>query len=236
MSVEIVELSEEEGDVLLLGFPGNGLVGAISSDYMVRQANMKRAAKVDSRNFPPVVKLLDGMAIEPINIYYTKGIYVMIDEVALPPQSIAELITFTLDWFSKKKGKLVIMVEGLAVENRLEKEKPSVYKVYNNDKAKELASSIEADPLPSGYISGHIAHFLKEANYRGIPAITVLVECFPSYPDPGAAAAAIDAIKPLIKIEIDTQPLINESNAIRLKMRELMRQVQAAQKPAGYIG
>ncbi len=243
MSIEIVEITPEERcETLLFGFPGVGLVGVISTDHIIKAASLKRTAKVDSREFPPIVRVVNGMAAEPISIYSGSGLYVMKGDVALPLQSTMGLITFTLDWFVKKKGKLAVMIEGIASENRLNKEKPEVFKIYSDEEAKELAINVSAKPLPEGFVSGHIAYFIREAIYRGIPAVAVLVECFPAYPDPGAAAEAIESLKPVINLDIDVNPLIERSEVVRHKMRELMRQaMQVVQQTPGkaeslYIG
>jgi predicted ATP-grasp superfamily ATP-dependent carboligase len=55
-------------------------------------------------------------------------------------------------------------------------------------------------------------------------AISLLAQCYPTYPDPGAAASAINSLEKFLKFQIDVEELLEKAEEIKLKARDLMRQ------------
>jgi uncharacterized protein len=58
--------------------------------------------------------------------------------------------------------------------------------------------------------------------------VTFLVESFLDFPDPAAAAAAVEVLNQFLSLDVDLKPLLAESEEIRLKSRELMSKTQQA--------
>ncbi len=55
--------------------------------------------------------------------------------------------------------------------------------------------------------------------------IPLLAQCYPVYPDPGAAASAIESLKKFVtSLAIDVGELLANAEEIKLKARDLMQQ------------
>jgi predicted ATP-grasp superfamily ATP-dependent carboligase len=52
----------------------------------------------------------------------------------------------------------------------------------------------------------------------------LLAQCYPVYPDPGAAASAIESLEKFLELGIDVAELNERAEEIKLKARDLMRQ------------
>ncbi len=229
IDVEIVETAVEvKNPLLILAVPGAGLVGVIAADHLIKSMGLKEIGKIDSPTFPPVIAIRDGVAKDTIKIYGGTNLYVVKADIPLPVTALAQLTTAVLDWIAKKRPKLVMVIGGIPEEDRLKITNPTVMKVYNSDEAKAAGEKIKGEFMKDGFLSGYAAFFLKEASRRGIPAVALIVQSFAVYPDPGAAAEALRAIEPLLGVELDISKLEEESETIRLKLKELMSQTVKA--------
>ncbi len=229
IEVEIVERAVEmRNPLLILAVPGAGLVGVIAADHVIKSMGLKEIGKVDSPSFPPVIAIKDGVARDTIKIYGGDGVYVVKADVPLPITSLAQLTTAVLDWIAKKRPKLVMVIGGIPEEDRLKIQTPTVMKVYNSEEAKAAGEKIGGEFMRDGFLSGYAAFFLREASRRGVPAVAIIVQSFAVYPDPGAAAEALRAIEPLLGVKLDISKLEEESETIRLKLKELMSQTMKA--------
>ncbi|MCS7102708.1 MAG: PAC2 family protein [Candidatus Korarchaeum sp.] len=223
MSVDIIENAPEiRNPILILSVPGAGLVGTISADHLIRIAGLDEVGKIDSPFFPPVVEVREGIASHTVKIFSGRGIYVVKVEIPLPVEPLTKLTEAVLDWITKKRPKLVLVIGGIPDENRVNVERPQVMTVFSSEEAKVAANKIGGELMKGGYLSGYAAYFLREAIRRGIPAAAVMVQSFDAYPDPGAAAELLKAIEPALGFNIDISQLEAESETIRLKMKELM--------------
>jgi uncharacterized protein len=230
---EVVHIVEEEGveyanPVVIEGLPDVGLVGTIAASYIVEKLNYKEIGHIESDLFPPVMVIHNGNLKDPFRIYSAEddSIVVVLSEVAVPPKAVYPLTTALADWFSKIKVKTpVISVKGLPVKNRMEIEKPEMFGVGNSEEAVAKLTAKQTDLLEEGFIAGTYAMLLRECAKRKINAISLLAQCYPVYPDPGAAASAIEAIMKFIPgLVVDVGELIENAEEIKLKARDLMQQ------------
>ncbi|HID19656.1 MAG TPA: hypothetical protein EYP28_01765, partial [Methanophagales archaeon] len=80
-------------------------------------------------------------------------------------------------------------------------------------------------PLLSEVMTRNSEHLSSlPALTRDLNAISLLAQCFPVYPDPGAAASAIESLEKFLKFGIDVGELLEKGEEIKLKARDLMRQ------------
>jgi uncharacterized protein len=60
----------------------------------------------------------------------------------------------------------------------------------------------------------------------GVPAITMLAQCFYNYPDPEAAAATVKELAKITGIKVDVSALLEKGEEIRLRARDVMKRTQ----------
>jgi uncharacterized protein len=230
---EIVRIVEEEGTeyknpMVIEGLPDMGLVGTIAASYIVEKLNYKEIGHIESDLFPPVMVIHGGKLKNPFRIYSDEGgqVVVVLSEVAVPPKAVYPLTTALADWFHKIDVKQpVISIKGLPMKNRMDIEKPEVFAVGNDEGAMKELKDKQLDLLEEGFIAGTYAIMLRECSKRQISAISLLAQCFPVYPDPGAAASAIESVKKFVtSLDIDVGELLENAEGIKLKARDLMQQ------------
>ncbi|MEM3437866.1 MAG: proteasome assembly chaperone family protein [Nitrososphaerales archaeon] len=228
-----VKIVEKEGirvdsPTVIEGFPDVGLVGAIAVSHIVDQLSLNEIAYIESTFFPPVMVLHKGILTEPVRVFGNEKILLVTSEIAIPPIVIYDLAKALTEWFKEKKVKLVISLTGIPVQDRMEIDNPMVFGIGNNDDALNIIKKNKIEIMEEGFIAGIYALLLKECSKRNIPAIAILAQSFLNYPDPGAAASAISSVNKILNMNIDVKPLIERSDEIRIKARDLMRQTQGA--------
>lgn len=60
--------------IIIEGFPGFGLVGTISTEFLVEHLGAEKIGKIDIEENPPMVAVHKGKVIDPIGIFYRKNI------------------------------------------------------------------------------------------------------------------------------------------------------------------
>ncbi len=240
LSVELrVRGPELKEPVLIAALPGAGLAGLIAVDHIVRTLQMVEIGFADSTMFPPIVGIEKGKAYHPIRVFVNEKekIYAIKGEIPIPGMGIVHLTSSVMDWIDRMRPKLVILPDGVGVHNRLDIEKPRVFKAFNMENVAKLLENVVGEVLEHGYISGFPAIMLREAERRGIPAATLIVQCFPTYPDPGAAVSLLEAISQLIGVKIEVSTLEEKSEQLRMKLRELMdKTAKVTPILPGYVG
>src|SRR6476619_5899753 len=63
---------QKSKSILIAGFPGPGLVGSISTSYMIDKLNMHQIACVESEYISPGVIYVDGKLRHPFRLYSNK--------------------------------------------------------------------------------------------------------------------------------------------------------------------
>ncbi len=226
---EVVRIAEEEGvvhknPIVIEGLPDVGLVGTIAASYIVEKANYKEIGYIESDLFPPVMVVHEGKLKNPVRIYGNEGVVIVLSEVAIPPGAVYPLTRALADWFKEIGAELVIPITGLPVGNRIDISKPGVFAVGNSEEAVKELEGKQMELLEEGFIAGPYAIMLRECGKRKMNAISLLAQCFPVYPDPGAAASVIESLEKFLKLGIDVNELLERGEEIKLKARDLMRQ------------
>lgn len=233
---EVEDAAKLSRPAVVVGVPEMGLVGTIASSYLVEHLSLPEIARVDSDLIPAVVVVEDSEPKQPIRIFGRGMLAVMVSEVPLTPRLSAELMSELVAWSKARQCKMVIGITGLPSDDRVESggsSPPIVLAVTNDDDLRKSLKSIGAAPFEHGIIASSYATLLKRCIDAGVPDLTLLAESYAEFPDPGAAAAAVQVLNKLLPISVDVKPLLEGAEEIRLRMRGLMSQTQEAIQQGG---
>ncbi len=231
MSEEAIKMIEKrpvkDGLILLEGMPDVGLVGVISTTYLVDTLKMEEVAEVRTDLLPPIRVLHKGELKQPIRIYANDRFLVLTSELAIPPHLVFPLARKIVSWIREKKVSKIISINGFPFKDRLQIQEPKIFGVANIPEMGDYLKQNEIEVVEEGFIAGFYAALLDEAAMAGIKGIALLAQAFPKYPDPGAAAAVIKLLTRMLNFEVDVKPLLEKADEIRLSVRDLMKQTEA---------
>lgn len=230
----------------LVGVPDVGLAGTIAVSYIIQEEQMPEVGHLESDKLPPVIVVHNGDPKSPLRIYSKRGVLAVISEIPIESRLIPSVACSVIDWAKSKGVKLLVALSGIAVQNRLEINTPTVYGVGSSDYVKKLIKDAGVEIFEEGFIAGPHAVLMKECLKKNLHGMILLAQSHLRYPDPGAAASLVASINNLIGWKVDTEELVAQEDEIRVKLRALMQrteeQMQQVKKgqeqeiPPMYIG
>lgn len=232
MSVKIIETEavEVENPVVVTGFPDVGLVGTIAVSHVIESLQLKELGYVASEKLPPIVVVHGKRPKAPIRLYGGQGIIVAVSEIPIPHSLVYPLSEALVDWFKEKNVRFALLLGGIASPRRMEIEEPSVYGVSTDAEMDKILKEENIKFLEEGFITGQDGVILRNCLVKGLPSIYLMAESHFAYPDPGAAAAVIQAINRILDLRVDVKSLLEKEEEIRILTRDLMRRTEENMK------
>jgi len=226
-TAKIIEKNSVPSQTFLVhGMPDVGLVGVIAASHLITEYKMVEMAYMDSEFLPPVAVLHEGLPYAPIRVFGNGSLLITISEMAIPADSIQLFMRTLLDWGQSKNPRLTISISGMPIQNRQDIEKPKVFGVASNAALLKMLEDKGIEILHEGYLVGPQALILRYCAEKNLPAIALLAQSFYNYPDPEAAAAALNEFVNVTGKKIDVTALLEKGEEIRLKARDIMKRTQ----------
>jgi uncharacterized protein len=226
--VKIIEKKEIPlGAVMLFGFPDVGLVGVIAASHLISELeNIEEVAYMDSKLLPPLIVLHEGLPHSPIRIFGNHNILLAVSETAIPADVIYPIMDALIDWGRSKKVKMMISLSGIPIQDRQDLKELKIFAAASSQEMLKMLQEKEIEILQEGYMVGPQAIMLQRCATMGLPAITLLAQCFLNYPDPEAAAEVLKGLASITGIKVDVSKLLEKGEEIRLRARDVMRRTQ----------
>lgn len=215
---------------LILGLPDIGLVGSISAMHIVRSLGMDDVVGVESYAFlPPVVVVSSGEPRYPMRIYRKNDLAVLVTDVPVSPAGIAPLAMSIVEFARRRGVELIVSVTGLGSPKRLQGGSPNLYWLASSPYAARVAEEAGLkEKLEEGILVGPYAIILKEAVRKMVNNLIIMIESYPEFPDPEAAAEAVKALTKITGVEVDVAKLLEEAEMLKLRLKSLMKETREA--------
>ena len=226
--VKIIEKKEiPSGAVMIFGFPDVGLVGVIAASHLISELNdLEEVAYMESKLLPPLIVLHEGLPHSPIRIFGNREILLAVSETAIPADALYAIMYALIDWGKRKNVKMMISLSGIPVQNRQDIEELKVFAAASSPEILKMLQDKGIEILREGYMVGPQAIMLQKCAQLGLPALTLLAQCFLNYPDPEAAAEILKQLTNIAGIKVDVSKLLEKGEEIRLRARDIMRRTQ----------
>lgn len=223
-----------EDPLVVVGFPSEGLVGAIVASYAVPRLDMQLVASMDSPSFPPVASVRDGSAMSPVQFFASaqqcgldgecSQLVVVRSDAQPSAQASDGIAREILAWAESVGAERVVSLEGISVEGGSE----DVFAVPNMCCTIDF-ERLAARPFPDGSISGLSASLLVEGNTREMGVVTLFTGVNEEMPDASAAARLVRVVDKLVPgIVMDTEPLEDKAKELETQLRRSLEEQQRA--------
>jgi uncharacterized protein len=219
---------QTENPVLIEGFPGIGLVGNIASQQIIDELKMEYVGSIDSRHFPPIAVLYEGLINMPVRIYESTehGMVMVVSDIPINPVIAYDISKALLSWAKAINVKEIVSLAGIAT---MSEENKVFGAATNMDMLERIKDKVELFQM--GTISGISGSIMGECLVREIPAISLLGSTMSQNPDPRAAAVVIDVLNLLYDYKINTESLIEQAEKIEIEMQRLAEDVRTTEQP-----
>jgi len=230
-----IELNKKvKGATLIEGFPGLGLVGTITTEFLIDHLNAKQIGKIICEDITPMVAVHDSKVVEPLGIFYDEKNNLLILHALI---SVSGLEWKLADIIAKLCGELevkeVICIEGVSSPSASEETKAFFYS-KDEEKWKDTGSS----KLKEGIVIGVTGALILNEK---LPVSCIFAETHSSLPDSRAAAKIIEVLDKYLKLDVDYQPLIKKAEEFENKLRHILTEGRKAselkkEKDLNYVG
>lgn len=222
-------ISGKEGPIklnnplLIAGFPGPGLIGSISTSFIIESLRMRQIACVESEFIMPGVIYVGGKLRHPFRLYANNEgtICVLVCETPILVQGIHLVLGAVMKWALDSNVANVLVLEGIPMQgipqskrnpfilSNTEEEHTLINKLNSSEGSltqsskknqeqigNEIVSKYNdtSDNLGPTYIGGISGGLLSSCISNNIPCSAVLVPSLSGIPDPEGAAIILEAL------------------------------------------
>ena len=245
--MEIVLDKKPKSPIVISGFPGVGMVGAIAAEFLIQHLVTEKIGKVILDKSPALVAIHEGKLIEPFSVYYSKKHNIaVIHSILAVPGTEWQAAEALLKICASLKAKELISVEGVAssgtadgeAQDRGSSESKIFYYTTSEAKGKALAKQ-KMESLKEGVIMGPTSAVLIKTTK--LPVTCFFAQTYDQLPDSNAAAQVIRALDGYLGLKVDYKPLLKLAAKFEEKLRTIMSQSRQAEdlrdkKQMSYVG
>ena len=225
--IRIIEKAQiPTGTMMLFGFPDAGLVGVIAASHLIEELGLAEIAYLDSRLMPPLIVLHEGLPHSSIRVFGNDKIVLAVSETPISADIIYQVMDTLIEWGKSKKVKMMVSLSGMPIEDRQDAKELKVFAAASSPEMLKTVQDRGIEAFMEGYMVGPQAIMLMRASQIGIPAITLMSQCFLNYPDPESAAEVLKGLATMTGIKVDIARLLEKGEEIRLKARDVMQRTQ----------
>jgi len=210
-------------NILLVGFPSNGLVGTFTISYLIHKLDMKQVGEIDHPNLPPTLFVEDGEILAPIRIYKKNNIFIIMSDLPFDPYLAYDFAESILEYCKKNDIQKIIIVSGMETINK-DPQAPNIYGLVTHQSLEEILYKNQISKFLTGSIFGTDASMLTVFRKSKIPALILYTECHPFFPDPEASIIAITTLSKILNIDVDTTDIQKRMERLRIQHRNLMEE------------
>lgn len=226
---------EFDDPMVLVGFPSQGLVGAIVASYLVPKLDMQLVATMDSPHLPPVASVREGRAVSPVQIFASTTrcgldggcdqLVVVRSDAQAPTQHVNKICREVLAYADEIGAELAVTLEGAPISDGVD----DVFGVPNLQCDIDV-EEVGATVFPDGSISGFSAALLTEGNSAHKPVLCLFTGVQEEMPDAEAAARLVEVADVLVPgIKMEPEPLMERAQAYEEELRAALKEQERAE-------
>ena len=224
-STKVIDLERAnyQNPIIFGGFVGPGLVGLVTTGYLIEKLGLHEVAHVRSQHIPPVAVFVGAKLRHPFRIYSDDSgkILAMICEMPIDIEGLYEISMALLDWAEAVRPTEFVILDGVPVSGI-----PSdraAWSVADEFRIGELEKKGVA-AIQSAVISGIGGSILNQCLTRKVSGVSLLTPVSIDLPDPGASLVLIRAINQIYGLNIGTTELEEDVEKLNARLNELAQQ------------
>ena len=235
---QILNLTKKPKKVTIIeGFPGFGLVGTITTGFLIDHLKCEQIGKHYFEEPPITLAIHDGKLIDPIGIFYNKKYNLaIIHSISHASNGLEwKAADIVMDLAEQLDAKEIITIEGVGSTETTE---CRAFHHTTTPSIKAKLTSIGYQPLNEGIIVGVTSALLLRAK---TPVTSLFAETHSQLPDSKAAAKIIELLDKYLKLEVDYQPLLKQAEVFEDRLKTILEQSKKAKdlkekKNLSYLG
>ena len=241
--------------ILIAGFPEAGLVGSISTSYIIDKLHMNQIACVESEFIVPGVIYAQGKLRHPFRLYSNeKGdVCVLVCEAPIMIQGMYSVLDTVMKWALHNKVKEVMVLDGIAIQGLPDSKRTPIIlssdgreadaanlihdksDVTNKEEEEKVAGNGSVYPT-TAFVGGMAGGILSSCLSNSIASKAILIYAAIGIPDPEGAAILIESLSKITEnesLKIDTHELREQGASLRSRMEKIIQSYAGQQQQEG---
>ena len=230
---------------LIAGFPGPGLVGSISTSYIINKLHMNQIACVESEFIVPGVIYAEGKLRHPFRLYSNEegDVCVLVCEAPIMVHGMYSVLDTVVKWALDNKVKEVMVLDGIAVKGLPDPKRAPI--ILSSDGRQADAANLIRDNNSevtkkeeekgddhdgvyptTAFIGGMSGGILSSCLSNGIASKALIISAPRGIPDPDGAAILIESLTKVTdkkNLKIDTQQLRDQGASLKKSMEKIIQ-------------
>jgi len=237
--MELILSKKPRNAVIISGFPSFGLVGTITTEFLISHLKCEKIGKIKTDDaITPVAAIHDNTVLEPFGIFYNQKYNLIIlhaiNRTAGFEWKLAKVIHGI---YKETKAKEIISIEGVGAEKVTDE--PRAFYFTNNKRSEKILENAKIEALNDGVVIGVTGALLLEDSK--VPLTCIFAEAHNQMPDSKAAAKVIEVLDKYLNLKIDYEPLIEQAQKFEEKIKGMLSKNQEAselrdKKQFNYVG
>lgn len=222
--------------IIIEGFPGFGLIGTITTEFLIDQLKAEQIGSIKFDEIPAMVAIHDGNVVQPIGIFYDAKTNILIVHVITNVQGLEwELADAIVQLGKQLDAKEVISLEGVATPAPTEETRAFYYASAKD--SKKRFGDLGMEPLREGIIIGVTGALLLQ---EGVNISAVFVETHSALPDSKASAQIVGVLDKYLNLKLSPKPLLEQAEKFEQKIKSIVEKSKMAvdeqKKKLSYVG
>ena len=222
MAINVFLKKKPKGVTIIEGFPGIGLIGTITTEFLVEHLKTEHIGSVIIDDTPATVAIHNGQVVEPISIHYSKTYnLVIIHAISIGKGVGWRLADVVIDVAKQLQATEIVSVEGVG---SAQPAKNTAIYYYASNKTKATKLDKFAKPLDEGIIVGVTGALLVRAKQEKVALSALFAETQSNLPDSKAAAAIVKALDQYLGLKVDPKPLLKQAKMSEDTLKTIAKQ------------
>jgi len=221
--MEIKFLEKPKDVTIIQGFPGIGMIGSVSTEFLIEHLNVKKIANIVFDEIPATIAIHKGKIIPPVGLYYNEeknlAIINYISQGKINEWELVKLVE-KIAW--ELSAKEIITIDGVLSSD----ETHEVYAFSNNSTINNKLKELEFKELKESIILGVTAGLIQKER----ELTSFFISTNSQLPDSTAAAEAIKSIDKYLLLDIDYKPLLEQAKVFETKIKNILSKSEKTEK------
>ncbi len=226
MNINLIK--KPKNAIIIDGFPGFGLVGTITTEFLIEHLNAELIGSFEYDELTPVVAIHKGEIVHPMGVFYDSKNNMIILHTILNPQGFEwKIADAIMKMSSDLDAKELISIDGISgILGEGEKDLKSYFYV-KDAKKKEKLSGIGLEAIKESVVMGVTGALLLKSS---TPVTCLFASTTSALPDSKASAEIIKALDKYLGLNVDYKPLLRQAQEFEHKVKDILEKSSQATK------
>lgn len=226
--MDIKLTKKPQNPTLIEGFPGFGLIGTITTEFLIEHLKAEKIGSFYYDDLPATVAIHNEKLVDPMGVFYDKKYNLVILHTILNSTGLEWQLAKKITKMCKDlKVKEIVSLEGVSSPSVTESKKVFFY--TNKDKNKEKLVKLGMEPLKESIIVGVSGALMLRSK---TPLTCLFAETRTDMPDSKAAANIIKSLDEYLNLKVDYKPLLKQAQDFEGKFKNILKQTSMTQREA----